>query len=74
MNELTPEQKIIQILAEKGLLTDVTLVSSAIQDAEIADNIINKYEDLIPDNPEGDCDCESLSNEEIQVVFDNDEE
>lgn len=72
MNELTTEQKIIRLLAEKKLFTDVTLIGSALADADIADQIINEYEDLIPDNPE--CDCQSLSNEEIQVVFDNDEE
>lgn len=77
--KLTPEQKIIKLLAEHRLITDATLIAPALADADIAEEIINKYEDIIPDNPgSGECDCEcdheSLSNEEIQVVFDNDEE
>lgn len=75
--KLTPEQKIIKLLAEHRLITDATLIAPALADASIAEGIINKYEDIIPDNPEsgdGECDHESLSNEEIQVVFDNDEE
>lgn len=74
--KLTPEQKIIKLLAEHRMITDATLIAPALADASIAEGIINKYEDIIPDNPEsgGECDHESLSNEEIQVVFDNDEE
>ena len=80
MNELTTEQKILALLAENCIITDTTLISSALKDADIAEQIV-KYGDLIQDdddNPEGDGDCEcdheALSNEEIQIVFDNDEE
>lgn len=72
---LTPEQKIIKLLAEHRLITDTSLIAPALADASIAEEIINKYEDIIPDCPEsGECDHEPLTNEEIQVVFDNDEE
>lgn len=74
--ELTPEQKVIKLLAERCLMTDTTLVSAALEDEKVADKIINAYEDLIPDDSgdNGECNHESLSNEEIQIVFDNDEE
>lgn len=74
--ELTPEQKVIKLLAERCLMTDTTLVAAALEDEKVADKIINAREDLIPDDSGecGECDHESLSNEEIQIVFDNDEE
>lgn len=76
MKNYTTEQKIIFHLADSGVLTNVTLVAPALQDPKIAEEIF-KYNDdpIIPDDPESsECDHESLSNDEIQVVFDNDEE
>lgn len=79
MNNLTPEQEIVKLLAQQKLLTDVTLITAALADPEIAEQIIG---DIAPNYPgggeggddDGDCEHESLSNEEIQEVFDNDEE
>ena len=72
MNNLTPEQEIVKLLANQKLLTDVTLITAALADPEIAEQIIG---DVAPNYPgDGDCEHEALSNEEIQEVFDNDEE
>ena len=80
MAKLTTEQKIIKYLAELGSITQVGEVSKALIDQDYAEFLItgNGLEDEVREeygeNIEGDCDHESLSNEEIQVVFDNDNE
>lgn len=71
--DMTVEQKVLRLLTEMRLINDVTLISAAMDDPKIADDIINNtYGDIIPD--EGDCDHDALTNEEIQEVFDNDED
>lgn len=74
MNNLTPEQEIVKLLAQRKLLTDITLITAALADPEIAEQIIGDIAPNYPGDGDGDCDHESLSNEEIQEVFDNDEE
>lgn len=65
--ELTVEQKIVRQMADMLLITDATLVSNALLDSKIADMIVyGNASDL--------CEHEALANEEIQEVFDNDEE
>lgn len=76
---MTTEQKIIQYLARVGLLTQVGMVDAAMDDPEYAktlitgDGIEDEVREEYGENIEGDCDHESLTNEEIQEVFDNDE-
>ena len=69
---LTTEQKILALLADQGLITDATLIAPALVDPDVAEQVIDKFGNLIPDDPIGDCDHEPLTNEEIQEVFDND--
>ena len=80
MSELTLEQKIVKQLARKGYLTSVGIVTTALEDNEYAKKIITGndppgIDDEIDgsDNP-AECDHEALTNEEIQEVFDNDED
>ena len=80
MSELTLEQKIIKKLALQGYLTHVGDVTTALEDNEYAKKLITGND--IPgldDETDGsdipaECDHEALTNEEIQEVFDNDEE
>ena len=87
MENLTLEQKIIKYLADKGYITNVGDVTQALKDFTYAEKMITgndspgikddikveiesgNLEDIVPE-----CDHKSLTNEEIQVVFDNDEE
>lgn len=74
---MTTEQKIVQYLANIGLLTQVGMIEAAMRDPEYAKTLItgNGLEDEVRDEYGenwGDCDHESLTNEEIQEVFDND--
>ena len=87
MKELTMEQKVILHLANKGYITNAGDVQRALKEFEYADKMITgnnnpglkddikedieagKLDDIIPE-----CDHESLTNDEIQVVFDNDNE
>jgi hypothetical protein len=77
---MTTEQKIVQYLAKVGLLTQVGMVDAAMADPEYAktlmtgDGLEDEVREEYGENIEGDCDHESLTNEEIQEVFDNDEE
>ena len=72
---LTIEQKVLKLLAELRLMNDVTLIGPAMLDPEVAERIINLYGDFIPDfDEDGDCDHVALTNDEIQEVFDNDED
>ena len=75
MAELTLEQKIVKYLANIKFLTNVGDVSMAMKDPEYAKLLItgDGLSDEIQDSGEYDCDHEALSNDEIQVVFDNDE-
>lgn len=73
---LTPEQKIIKYLATTGYLTSVGDVSKALEDSDYADYLITGdglYDEIVDSGIiGGDCNHESLTNEEIQEVFDND--
>ena len=77
---MTTEQKIVQYLAKVGLLTQVGMVDAAMADPKYAKTLMtgNGLEDEVREeygeNIEGDCNHESLTNEEIQEVFDNDTE
>lgn len=76
---MTTEQKIVQYLAKVGLLTQVGMVDAAMADPEYAktlmtgDGLEDEVREEYGENIERDCDHESLTNEEIQEVFDNDE-
>ena len=75
---MTIEQKIVADLAKKRILTHPYVISRAMEDAEYAKKIItgdgldDEVKEQYGENIEGDCDHESLTNEEIQEVFDND--
>lgn len=84
---LTLEQKIVKYLADKGYITNVGDVITALKDFSYAEKMITvKGMPGIKDDIKdaiisgeidgnvniGDCDHEPLTNEEIQEVFDND--
>lgn len=84
-SNLTLEQKIIKRLAEMGYITNVGDVVTALEDILYAEIMVRAegepgLKDDIKDAIESgeiegggsDCDHESLTNEEIQEVFDND--
>lgn len=85
--KLTLEQKIVKYLADKGYITNVGDVITALKDILYAEKMIilegepgikDDIKDAISkgeidiEGIEGDCSHEALSNEEIQEVFDND--
>lgn len=74
--ELTNDQKIICSLANRKLITQVGEVAAALEDPEYAIELLNF--DVPEDNEigggDGECDHEALTIEEIQEVFDNDED
>ena len=80
MSELTLEQKIIKKLALQGYLTNVGDVTTALKDNEYAKKLITGNDIPGLDDETGgsdtpaECNHEALTNEEIQEVFDNDEE
>lgn len=75
---MTIEQKVILYLAKKGVLTKVWDVYEALNDTSYADKLItgnglaDEIEEEFGKNPE-ECNHESLTNDEIQEVFDNDD-
>lgn len=80
MKNLTTEQKIIQYLAGIGIITQIGEIAKALKDEEYAkflvtgDGLKDEVSEEYGENIDGNCEHESLSNEEIQEVFDNDEE
>ena len=81
MKTLTLEQKIVKYLADKGCITSVGDVVTALEDVSYAKELISGNDipgiedDLIEEGIVGSgCDHEALTNDEIQEVFDNDEE
>ena len=89
MKELTLEQKIVKYLADKGYITNVGDVITALKDFTYAEKMISgndvpSLKDDIKEEIEsgnieiegvtGDCNHEALTNDEIQEVFDNDNE
>ena len=83
MENLTLEQKIIKYLADKGYITNVGDVITALKDFSYAEKMITGNDtpgikdDIIEEGIGGgtaECDHEALTNDEIQEVFDNDEE
>ena len=80
MEKLTLEQKIVKHLAKKGYITQVGAVTKALRDVLYAEKLITGNEipgikdEIKEEGLGGECEHESLTNEEIQVVFDNDEE
>lgn len=71
ISKLSIEQKIVLHLANTGFLTNVGDVTRALVDQPYAEYLITGN-GLSDDIPEAECDHESLSNDEIQEVFDND--
>lgn len=71
---MTIEQKIIRQLANRGYLTNVGDIARAMKDPVYAEKLIIGTSGDIPDIGEGDgeCDHTALTNDEIQEVFDND--
>lgn len=80
MNTLSIEQKIIKHLANTGFLSSVGDVAEALKRQQYAewlitgDGLDDEVKEQYGENIGGDCGHESLTNEEIQEVFDNDEE
>jgi hypothetical protein len=86
MKELTLEQKILKHLANKGYITNVAAVTKALKDIIYAEKLITGNEtpgikdDIVEEGLGGgsdspsECDHQALTNDEIQEVFDNDEE
>lgn len=74
------EQKIVADLAKKKILTRPYVISKAMDEEEYAkiiitgDGLDDEIKEQYGENIGGDCDHESLTNEEIQEVFDNDTE
>jgi predicted transcriptional regulator len=85
---MTLEQRIVKHLADKGYITSVGDVTRALKDILYADvmitgNIVPGLKDDIKDEIAsgnidgvvgGECDHTALTNDEIQEVFDNDNE
>ena len=75
---MTIEQKIVADLAKQRILTRPYIIGKAMEDAEYAkmlitgDGLDDEVKEQYGENIEGECDHESLTNEEIQEVFDND--
>jgi hypothetical protein len=75
---MTIEQKIVADLAKQRILTRPYIIGKAMEDAEYAkilitgDGLDDEVKEQYGENIEGKCDHESLTNEEIQEVFDND--
>jgi uncharacterized protein YihD (DUF1040 family) len=89
MENLTLEQKIVKYLADKGYITNVGDVTRALKDILYAEKMVtgNNIPGLKDDIKEevesgnleiegvtGECNHEALTNDEIQEVFDNDNE
>ena len=78
MEDLTIEQKIVRLLARKGYITKVGDVTKALKDVKYAEKLIIGTSGEIPDiNDDGtiaDCEHKALTTDEIQQVFDNDNE
>jgi hypothetical protein len=83
MENLTLEQKIIKYLADKGYITNVGDVITALKDFSYAEKMITGNDtpgikdDIIEEgigDGTAECDHEALTNDEIQEVFDNDNE
>lgn len=70
LSQLSVEQKVVLHLAKQGYITSVGDVAQALREQKYAEYLItgNGLSDDI------DCNHESLTNDEIQVVFDNDED
>ena len=77
MSELTIEQKIIRYLAETGGLTQVGEIAEALRNPKYAEYLVTG-DGLMDEIGEiglgGECNHEPLNTEEIDEVFDNDEE
>ena len=86
---MTLEQKIVYFLAKKGYITNVGDVITALKDFSYAQKMVSAegepgLDDDIKDAIESgeieggggstDCDHAALTNEEIQEVFDNDDD
>ena len=89
MEKLTLEQKVILHLAKKGYLTNGGDIQRALKEFEYADQMVlaegepGLKDDIKAGITSGEieiegvgeaCEHDALSNEEIQVVFDNDNE
>jgi hypothetical protein len=89
MENLTLEQKIVYFLAKKGYITNVGDVITALKDFSYAEKMVSAKnapgikddikEEIESGNLEiegvtGECNHEALTNDEIQGVFDNDNE
>ena len=89
MENLTLEQKIVKYLADKGYITNVGDVTRALRDILYAEKMVSGNDspgikddikteiesgNLEIEGVTGECDHEALTNEEIQEVFDNDNE
>lgn len=88
MENLTLEQKIVYFLAKKGYITNVGDVITALKDFTYAEKMVSAEndpgikDDIKEEIESGNieiegvtgCDHEALTNDEIQEVFDNDNE
>ena len=73
VSKLSIEQKIVLHLANQGYLTSVGDVTRALVDQAYAEYLIIGS-GMSGGDLGGDCNHTALTNEEIQIVFDNDEE
>jgi hypothetical protein len=72
ISKLSVEQKVVLHLANQGYITSVGDVTRALKEQAYAEYLITGN-GLSDEGIGGDCDHEALSNDEIQIVFDNDE-
>lgn len=73
MDNLSVEQKIVLHLANMGYITTVGDVTRALKEQKYAEFLVTG-DGLSDEGLNSECDHEPLTNDEIQEVFDNDEE
>jgi hypothetical protein len=74
ISNLSVEQKIVLHLANQGYITSVGDVTRALREQKYAEYLITGNglsDDFINDS---ECDHEALTKDEIQIVFDNDDD
>ena len=74
LSQLSVEQRVVLHLANKGYITSVGDVTRALKDQSYADFLVTGNGLADDGVGSGECNHEPLSNDEIQEVFDNDEE
>lgn len=75
MSELTVEQKVIKYLTKIGIITNLTEAWEALRNPDYANLLVTGdglFDEIQDAGLVEECNHESLTNDEIQEVFDND--